>query len=53
MSIIRKNTLGAKEIRDMDDAAAKLEKLEANQDYIAMMSDIELETEETEESEEE
>lgn len=38
--------------RQADDVQAKIEKLQANQDYIAMMADIELEDEESEVTEE-
>lgn len=43
MNIVIKNKVGVQERRRQDDTAAQLEKLAANQDYIAMMTDIELE----------
>ncbi len=45
MDIITKTGVSPKAQRQMEDTQAMLEKLEANQDYIAMMSDIELEEE--------
>lgn len=51
MGIVTKPKVSVQERRAQDDAAAMLEKLAANQDYIAMMSDIVLEDDETAESE--
>lgn len=51
MDIVRKNKLGAKTLRDMDNIAAQIARLEANQDYIAMMEDIDLSDEEESEVE--
>lgn len=45
MNLITKLKSGVRDRRTQDDTAAMLEKLAANQDYIAMMSDIELEDE--------
>lgn len=43
MNLITKLKSGVQERRAQDDTAAQLEKLAANQDYIAMMADIDLE----------
>lgn len=52
MSIVNQLKVGIQERRQQEDLAASVAKLQANQDYIAMMTDIELEEdEETEESE--
>lgn len=48
MTIVSKLRGTIQERRNRDDTAAALEKLAANQDYIAMMSDIELESDEEE-----
>lgn len=47
---IRKLRETVQEKRQKDDTLAAIAKLEANQDYIAMMTDIELESEEDEET---
>lgn len=51
MGIVTKPKVSVQERRAQDDTAAKLEKLAANQDYIAMMSDIALEDDGMTESE--
>ena len=60
MSIYTKRRMTAKELREMDDTNAKLAQTTADIDYLAMMTGIELESEEeevaeveTEETEEE
>lgn len=42
MNIVVKNKAGVQERRRRDDMAAQLERLAANQDYIAMMTDVEI-----------
>ena len=49
MDIYNKSSMTPQERRQKDDMQAAIEKLAANQDYIAMMADIELESEEDEE----
>lgn len=51
MSILTKLKASVQERRQMDDMQAALDKLAANQDYIAMMSDIELDEDEESEAE--
>lgn len=48
---IVKATTSVRTQKQIEKMTAQIAQLEANQDYIAMMTDVELETEETEESE--
>ncbi len=47
----KKNLLGIEEMRKRDEMAAALAQLEANVEYVAMMTDVEIEEEEDEEEE--
>lgn len=50
MNIFTKLRVSVQEQRKMEDTQATLEKLAANQDYIAMMTDVELEEDEDDEA---
>lgn len=48
MSFVNKNALGAKRTREMENMQAEIEKTKAQMEFIAIMSDIEMDDEEAE-----